>query len=272
MDGDDIPMTNLIECTSKSLTLKSDESVSSNKIKKSLKNIHKSASLTNIDLNGFLCDNEKEISIKPNVFEYTNLSDSDSAYSPQTTLITAARSVRTCTLKRKGSKVLDLLGISKTKSNDAPLLNDDINQHHMVAMTDSDDSSLCLDEPIDKMMTFKNKTSNKTADECFKSASYDFHHVGAMDKLSSTEMNNANDPAIRTLSDLKRDMKLKQKLEELNEMHDMDIVKQSFENDGKNNVQEMRNFNFMYLMVKQGMYTSRNFNSVKQISKYQGLR
>ena len=180
-----------------------------------------------------------------NMHSFMNLEDPDwdSTYLPQTT-IKASRSARTM-IKRKENKALDLLGIYNSQSNGALLLNGEGNPHQMISMTDSDDSELCEDE----LTIFANQDGSNSTDECMKSASYDLHNLGVDSK------NVCHSEPRRSQSDLGHDEKLKKKLCQLNDIED-----------GKRDVKK---FNLMHLMVKQGMCTSRSFNSVQQISKYQ---
>merc|ERR1711933_507592 len=123
--------------------------------KKTKRNIHKSASLTNIDLNCLLPVVDDKINTTPNIFE------------------SRAKSASILTKRKRNDKVLQILGISKSIPTDAPLQHKD-SEHHIVEMIDSDDSSLCLDdEPIEE---FENNT--QIGYGCIKSASYDFQYLG----------------------------------------------------------------------------------------------
>merc|ERR1712083_721208 len=112
-------------------------------------------------------------------------SESAVSNSLRVTTLTEARSLRVDdTSRRKANKVLDLLGISG-KSHNALLKNDCFDQ--MVAMTDSDDSELCMDEG--------NMFEDKKINENIKSSSYDLH------KISSDAVKRRH-VIVRTLSDV----------------------------------------------------------------------
>ena len=69
--------------------------------------------------------------------------------------------------------------------------------------------------------------------------------------------------SVRSASDLIRNSHLKKELQDINE----DVMKEEIHHQTPNDI-DNNMVNLMYLMVKQGLYTAKNFNSIKQISKY----
>eukprot|EP01084_Bolivina_argentea_P137478 242102_1 len=116
----------------------------------------------------------------------------------------------------------------------------------------------------DKMTKLYHKMKYKTPRyKLQKSAS---GHVGTVDNALKRVSVEYDAYDHRSSSDVVRNEKLKKELYEIEKMNQEMNMNRNAENEEEKHMNDMTNL--MYLMVQQGLYTSKNFNSIKQISRY----
>ncbi len=156
-----------------------------------------------------------------------------------------------------------------TNDNDIVILLEDEDLDEIINQEEKKDRPMCL-SPIQSI----NINNSHKKHKMHRSASYD---LGAIDN-ELRRFNDINSPnsgkkhsnhnSVRSLTDLFKNAKFKQ-LHEIHEETDNNIQNKKLENENNQPDSDMNDMvNLLYLMVKQGLYTSKNFNSVQQISRY----